>query len=471
MLKSINLSDKGLLLISLFTVVVCSIAGANILYLLGLLIFAYLYSLWGKDFVINFVIISSLTLVSDLGASLRLAVNIVSISALLFLFLNKYGFNLEKYPAVNSTVLLYLFALILLMVLTSFTSNDTFAGLILTAKTITFFVLIYFFYSLINGEKEINLFRNSIITASIVLVLFALFNMIRLGQSIFDINTWIYLRFSGLIGNPNGTAAFYAISIPLITGKILTTSMKKIKIYIPILIILIIGLLFTVSRGAFLSLAVSITFYFFFMYRKVLIKSVIISAILITLIVLVPTLNETFTALFRLEEGVSQRDILWELAINMIADNFWLGIGPGSFTNEMFNYIPVMLDSWHGIFLQGLADVTQGSNLAHNFYLSFFSEMGILGLVASVILPGIFFNIGYKTMKYYKDFDKAKYINTLIMLSIGVGLFIRGFFEGINLITFGWITMDLPFWLVFASLLYYYEQSKISSGRNLVGIK
>jgi hypothetical protein len=55
--------------------------------------------------------------------------------------------------------------------------------------------------------------------------------------------------------------------------------------------------------------------------------------------------------------------------------------------------------------------------------------------------------------------------------AIGAGLFIRGFFEGINLITFGWITMDLPFWLVFASLIYYFEQSKIISGRDLIEIK
>jgi O-antigen ligase len=471
MLKSINFRDKSLFLISLFTIVVCSIVGANILYLLGLLVAIYLYSFWGKDFIIAFVIISSLTLVSDLGASLRLAVNIVSISALLFLFLSKYGFDLSKYPEVNTTVLIYLSSLILLMTITSFTSRDTLSGLILTAKTIVFFSIIYFFYSLINDEKEINLYRNSIIAASVVLVLFALFNMIRLGQSVFDINTWIYLRFSGLIGNPNGTAAFYAISIPLITGKLLTTDIDKRKIYFPVLIILIIGLLFTVSRGAFLSLAVSITFYSFFMYRRILIRIMIISAILISLIALVPPISETFTALFRLEEGVSQRDILWELAINMIADNFWLGIGPGSFTNEMFNYIPVMLDSWHGIFLQGLAEVTQGSNLAHNFYLSFFSEMGILGLIASIILPIIFFNIAYKTMKIYKDYDKVKYINTLILSAIGAGLFIRGFFEGINLITFGWITMDLPFWLVFASLIYYFEQSKIISGRDLIEIK
>jgi O-antigen ligase len=460
MLRTYNLNDKRLLLISLVTVGVCSLAGANLLYLIGLLIFAYLYAFWGNDFLIAFTIISSLTLVSDLGASLRLVVNIFAIAALLYLFLNKYNLEISKYPQLNFTLLSYLIALIFLMIITSLFSKYAFSGLMVTSKTAVFFIIVYFFYSLIDSEKQINIFTNSIIAASVIIVLFSIFNMIRLGQSIFDINTWIFLRFSGLISNPNGTAAFYAISIPLMIGKILTDDIKKRKFYFSVLLVLIIGVLFTVSRGAFLSLAVSFTFLLYYLYRKVLFRIITVVAILLLIIIFVPTINETFITLLRIEEGVSQRDILWGLAMNMIADNFWLGIGPGSFTNEMFNYIPVMLDSWHGIFLQGLAEITKGSNLAHNFYLSFFTEMGILGLFASVVLPIIFFRIGYQTMIFYKDFDKTIYINTLIILAIGAGMFIRGFFEGINIISFGWITMDLPFWLVLASLLFYFEQSK-----------
>lgn len=453
------LKDKSFLIITVMLAIFIVTLGNLSPILISLVTLAFFVSIWKERFILYFIIITSLTVVGELNPTLRLFVNIIDILALFYLFFKKYEFKFESYPKVNSRLILYIFFLLFLMLITSTLSKNILAGYTLFVKTTIFFAIVYMLYALIDGERQIAIFRNSVVISAIVLLMFSFFSMIQKGLNIFEINTWIYLRFSGLISNPNGVAAFYAIVIPWVVGEILVNARENRKIHIVTLTLLIIGLLFTVSRGAFLSLSVSFLFVLVFLYRKILIRIVVSMGIVALIIAIIPEFNDTFTTLIRLEEGVSQRDILWQLSINMIKNNFWFGVGPGSFTAEIFNNFPVMLDSWHGIFLKELAVVTEGSNISHNFYLNFFSEMGIIGLVIAILLPVIYFSIGASTIKMFAE-NKVIYTRVLILVSIGAGLFVRGFFEGINLITFGWITMDLPFWLVFATILYYNSKGK-----------
>jgi hypothetical protein len=39
-------------------------------------------------------------------------------------------------------------------------------------------------------------------------------------------------------------------------------------------------------------------------------------------------------------------------------------------------------------------------------------------------------------------------------IAVGVGMFLRGFIEGINLLTMGRISVDTPIWLVIAIMAY-----------------
>lgn len=457
MINYFVIKDKNLLALSLITAVICSLLGANILFGLGLVLLLYFTNLLGKSFLLGLVIISFLTIVSDLGATIRIAVNLFGFTAIAYLFFSKYHFDFSNYKKIPSLILIYLLILLLIMMTASMLSKDFQAGLFVTIKTFIFFMLAYAFYSLISGDREINIYHNSIIIASSILAAYSVYNVLGIGMGLIDINAIILLRFGGLIGNPNGTAAFYAISIPLLIGKILKDRHSNKLINLALIVVLSIGLISTVSRAGMLALGVSLLAIFFFLNRKLFYKTIAIVSLVSFVLLLLPPINEVITTYLRIEEGVGQRDILWALTIEMIKNNIWFGVGPGLYTEEMFNYMPVMLDSWHGTVLKELYGVTQGSNLAHNFYMSFFSEMGILGLLLAILFPILFFFVGFKALTIVRKIDYNKYINVIIALSIGIGMFVRSFFEGINIISFGWITMDLPFWLIFGSLLFYYQ--------------
>ncbi len=59
-------------------------------------------------------------------------------------------------------------------------------------------------------------------------------------------------------------------------------------------------------------------------------------------------LNELLTTFLRIESGMSARDYLWQMSMDMIKDNPVFGIGPGAYQYEMLNYFPYMLNDWWG---------------------------------------------------------------------------------------------------------------------------
>jgi hypothetical protein len=46
------------------------------------------------------------------------------------------------------------------------------------------------------------------------------------------------------------------------------------------------------------------------------------------------------------------------------------------------------------------------------------------------------------------------------IIAAGIGLFFRGLFEAIGLIFYGYITADLPFWILFGILIFIYFNTK-----------
>jgi O-antigen ligase len=113
-------------------------------------------------------------------------------------------------------------------------------------------------------------------------------------------------------------------------------------------------------------------------------------------------------------------------------------------------------DFWGQVFVY-IAEVSEGVNLAHNLYLVFFVDMGILGLAAVLMLPLIYFRIGIKTIKKYKNASVEKYYFIVALFAAGTSIIFRNIFNSIGLLYIGGIHTDLPFWLIFISLIYFYR--------------
>ncbi|MGE5795358.1 MAG: hypothetical protein ACM34N_01170, partial [Ignavibacteria bacterium] len=71
-----------------------------------------------------------------------------------------------------------------------------------------------------------------------------------------------------------------------------------------------------------------------------------------------------------------------------------------------------------------------------------------------------FFEIANKTINIYKAGKSIYFYLAVGITAAGVGLFVRGMFEGIGILTYGWIKVDLPFWLIFALLIFLFQNKK-----------
>ena len=136
----------------------------------------------------------------------------------------------------------------------------------------------------------------------------------------------------------------------------------------------------------------------------------------------------------------------------MIKDYPILGVGPGMFNHYMYTYLPVRMGSWTEQQIYVLQQIAAAPS--HNFFLMRASQEGIFGLVSAVGIFFIFFSYGFRLIKISKNISENYFILSVGITGIGLGLLVRSFFEATGVFTNGWITRDLPFWLLLGILVY-----------------
>jgi O-antigen ligase len=249
---------------------------------------------------------------------------------------------------------------------------------------------------------------------------------------------------------------FTVVTFPVVLVSILLNKDVRNKILNNLLLsFFVLGLMITMSRSAVMGVFVSTLIIFYILRRRLFYKFLISIVIIIVLFLTIEPLSNTAYFLFRVEEGMSARDHIWKMSMDMIKDYPVFGIGPGAYGYYMYNYFPLMLNDWPSGLLTYLFEVSGGQNISHSLFLVLFTEMGIFGFIVSLALPIIFIRIGLKTINKYKHYSDEKYYLIVALFAGGVSIIIRNIFNSIGIMYVSGIQTDLPFWLIFGSLLYY----------------
>lgn len=443
------------ILLSLPTIVV----GEKILYTLPVLLIIMLSFVFGERFILAIIIISLFTLVGDLNRSLRTVVQLVDITLLGILFLKKFGLDFNSFPKVPKSILYFLLLYFLAMIISGVMSKYPFAGVGLIAHQIAFFIIAYVFYSLISSESDIKHYFNSIFVVGCILVTFSLIAFVVEGVNLLEILSPNRPRVSAIIPNTEASTNFFVVSFPLIISTLLLKRKFDDKAINYFLIFYFsLGLIITMSRSAIIGIIFSTAIIFYLLNRKRFYQLLFSITLIVLLFLFYTPLNELLTTFLRIESGMSARDYIWKMSMDMVKDNTVFGIGPGAYQYEMLNYFPYMLNDWWGKLFIYYNEVTGGANLSHNYFLTFFTDMGILGIMTAVALPLIFWRIGIKTLKKYKNDDPNNYYLIIALFAAGSSIIVRNIFNSIGLLYVGGIQTDLPFWLIFGSLIYYYKR-------------
>ncbi|RJP69484.1 MAG: O-antigen ligase domain-containing protein, partial [Ignavibacteriales bacterium] len=213
---------------------------------------------------------------------------------------------------------------------------------------------------------------------------------------------------------------------------------------------LLAALIITNSRSSILSFVISSAYIIYYFNRKLFNKILITSIVLLAILLFIPTINELISLLLRTDRIFSNtRGFFWSVAFDIIKDNPVFGAGPGVFEEYIYKYLPVNLGSF---FEKQMAWAKSGT--AHNFFLFRTADLGILGFITAIWLPILSIKLANKAIVKYKEYDREIFYLVVAIKGTIVGLIARAFFESTGLLTHGWITRDLPFWLLIVILLY-----------------
>jgi O-antigen ligase len=178
-----------------------------------------------------------------------------------------------------------------------------------------------------------------------------------------------------------------------------------------ILILLMIGILFTQNRIHWLTIG------FFILVIGVVRERLLLTItilILIGVIIISPALSERFSQLIHFTQNYSDRDVLWRGAFKIWDTHPVFGFGTRTF-KEIFPLVNELTD--------------KGINGWHCDYIQVYMEGGIIGFLSFIWLVISIFYFGIKNIKRFKENKFYFDINFSVLTGLSV-LFITAFVGG-----------------------------------------
>jgi hypothetical protein len=350
------------------------------------------------------------------------------------------------------------------MILSSLYSNDVSTGFNETLRQLLFFILWYILFSFISEDKDLFKYAGALILSGVIVALAIIFSFFTSDLSLFLMQSKGIIHEGGEFKNVAAAGGIFSVSIPITLSLILfwQSTNNRLKLFsYSIIFIQLVGLILTNSRSALLAVIASSTIIFFILKKNFFKKFLFITIFsLIVTCVIIPLSSQIFELYFRANRIFENtRYILWDMSIKIIFDQLLFGTGPGQFKNYMYNYLPVMLGSWEETQIAWIYK-DAGLGESHNFFLFRFAELGIFGFLSALFLPFIFISLSIRALKENKENFRIYYLIVGIY-AMGLSMFIRSLLESTGLVSHGWITRDLPFWICFAIIIYLNVTNKV----------
>lgn len=433
---------------------------------IGLMISILIITVLKEKDIILFTIFSFLVISSNINETLRFVSNSGIILILLYLFIKKYGFKVSSYPRLPGYIFRFILFLICLMFLSSLFSDSISIGLISTARQVIFFIIWFMLFSYLNEEKDIFKYAGALIISGFAISLSIIYSFFS-SKELFLLETQGLVHEGGIYSNVTAAGGILDVTIPLTFALIIfhTKNIKMRFILVVLILVQLSGLFFTNSRESILAVVISCSLLLFILKRKIFYRvygfSILSFILLFITSSVFSNLIEVYFRVNRILENT--RYHLWEMTFRVIKDNPIWGVGPEQFKSQMYNYLNVMLGSWDEKQINWVYS-SSGLGESHNFILFRTVELGLGGFISAILLPVIFIYYSILVVRSYSKNKKVYYLAAGIF-SIGVGLFVRSFFEATGLLSHGWISRDLPFWLCFAIIIFLYNRRHIYVNR------
>jgi O-antigen ligase len=431
----------------------------TLLILLSAIVFGLIYY-YGKNALLIIILLNYLTSLTEYIGNLRIYLNILASAILLYLFLKDFGFEFKNYPKLPKSIIIFLIFLFTTLTISTLFSQYPFNGFSAIIRMGIFMLIAYLFYALIKDINTIYLYISGILISFVAISIRMFYDLLTLGLQDFFVKSILNdnSELTGSVGYTNFTIFF--ISITLISALFLLKreSRNNYFLLISLLIINIATLIFANARAAIFAAILSNFFLFAIFKTRLLIK--VVSSFIFLFAILyffVPEVEATIDFYLRIDT-INQRDMFWKSGLAVISQSPIVGVGPETFPYYFFSHAPSFLFDYLDLKIWNYRPTP------HSTFLLHWAESGFLGLVSVISLFIIFFFFAIKTI-FNTNQDREYYIMVITITGIGIGILFRAFFEVTGVLQYGFITTDLPFWLLFGILIHIYQRFKPNSRR------
>ncbi len=260
---------------------------------------------------------------------------------------------------------------------------------------VNYVVLFYLVIHAIRTRSQFRVLVYVIISMAAFLSVFGMFKMAGLNP----FPWWYYpeIKYSFLsstFGNRNHMAGYLEMAIPLLLGFTIT-GFKGRKIFLIIVLLFVFSLYFVLmlSRSAWASLFIALLFMALCLSarqqlnRKRLILALIALCFVAAIMLVSTPAVSSIRNLIDLAQDIDyiNRIPVWKAIIEMITDHAILGTGPGTYYLAFTKYQP--------------AGLIEHYTMAHNDYLHFVSETGVILIPIMVWMLIVFYRNGCEKLK------------------------------------------------------------------------
>jgi O-antigen ligase len=259
-------------------------------------------------------------------------------------------------------------------------------------------------------------------------------------------------RASSLLGHPSYLGVYYLLYLPLIFYAFKTENNRRYRIFLTITILLgVIGLILSFSRGAWIAFLSMVVVYFFGQYKyffKIIIREQYKKAIFFLGILLVAfvffkflsfdlfqQIGKRFISIFDPNSPTTQvRGYLYRQSFDLLAHNWLFGIGPDNYAYMASRFFSKNWDAFH--------EMT--ADKAHNQILDYWISFGIGGILSFMAFLYLWFR------KIIQNIIKSK--NDITALISIIAVTITGYLISMQ---FHYSSVDLSplFWFLVGSSL------------------
>ena len=255
------------------------------------------------------------------------------------------------------------------------------------------------------------------------LLIAAMLAVLAIAQRLFGVFNWRTIlvqsddysyRSNATFADPNNLARYFAVSMSIAVGLLLSTGPRRQTVYlaIPMLVLCAAGIVATASRSGWLMLVLCTFLVVLVSPISRYTKSKLIfgsagalTAMLVLLLLQGGTDAERVKSLASGVQVIGQREFLIKAGWQMFKDSPFIGVGSGNYQHALVTSYLDLIPAW------------ARTTLSHTSLISLLAELGIVGMLAFLL---VVVRVGISVMRAY--FATAVEYNRLIIGWLGASM-------------------------------------------------